>query len=160
MCNNTLPSLCHNVPTVKRRLHYLPTNVYPVFRDRAFNKTVCIKLLHLEDVTLFYVMDTTARYSAAHVVSSTAIQEAIYAFELNSVPQFWPPNAVHVDRVFQTEAFQPSISKQDIQLRPVPLGRHEKNMIVPCQGFICSIFARLRYADKTASAAVLVVQSV
>lgn len=99
-------------------------------------------------------------YSAAHVVTSTATNEAIYAFELIWISQFWPPDAVHADGVFHNEAFQSFLAKYDIQLRPVPPRRPKGNMIVTSHGVIRSIFVRLCHSNITESAAVLAIQSV
>lgn len=67
---------------------------------------------------------------------------------------------MHADGAFKTDAFQPFLSKYNIQLCPVPPRRHEKNMIEPLHGVIRCIFVRLRHADDSPSATVLAVQSV
>lgn len=67
---------------------------------RPFNKIVCLDHFYLEYVTSFHEMDVPIRFSAAHVVSSTNIAEAIYAFELIWVSQFWPREFIDADGAF------------------------------------------------------------
>lgn len=74
-------------------------------------------------------MDTATRFSTALVVSTTSIEEAMYAFKLIQILQFWPPEHIHADGAFHTDALIPLLLQYDIKLRPVPPRPHEKNMI-------------------------------
>lgn len=89
------------------------------FLDRTFNEVVCIDHFFLDDHILFHSMDSATRYSAAHIVSSTSMHDAIYSFECIWLSQFWPPGAIHADGAFQTEEFEQFLIKHDIMLRPV-----------------------------------------
>lgn len=128
--------------------------------DRFFNDLVCIDRFHLENVTLLHVMDVSTRFSAAHAVTSTSIEGAIYAFEMMWFSHFWPPGAVNADSAFQKEPFDNFLSSYDVQLRPVPPRRHQKNMIESRYGVVRSIFLRLRHADSNAPATVLAIRAV
>lgn len=78
-----LPSLVRNCSNCK------PFSAPPLNRrvsvsspDRSFNNVICVDHSFLERVTLFHIMDIVTRFSAAHVVATTNIEEALYAFEL------------------------------------------------------------------------------
>lgn len=115
--------------------------------DREFNTVVCVDHFFLDDHVLFHIMDTSTRYSAAAIVSSTNLTEAIRAFETLWISQFWAPQSVHADGAFQQPKFVDYLARHAISIRPVPPRRHQKNMIEPRHGSIRAIFLRLRQHD-------------
>lgn len=50
---------------------------------------------------MLHVMDVASRFSAPHIVASTAILKPVYVFELLWKFQFRPLDAVHADDAFQ-----------------------------------------------------------
>ena len=56
--------------------------------DRNFNDVVCLDHFYLDEMVIFHAMDTASRFSAGHVVSSTSLEEAVYAFEISWLSQF------------------------------------------------------------------------
>lgn len=99
--------------------------------DWSFNDVVGLAHFHLGNMTLFHGIYVATRFIAAHVVLSTAMNSAIYDFELIWISQFWLPGAVHADGAFQTEPFKPLQFHCNIQIRPIPTLHHQKNMIEP-----------------------------
>lgn len=75
----------------------------------------------LDDVTLFHMMDVASRFSVAHAVITTSLDEAIYAFEALRISQFWPPNSVHADGAFHHDSFKALLNKYDINRVPYRL---------------------------------------
>lgn len=82
--------------------------------NRQLNEVVCVDHFHLDNVTLFHVMDTATRLSAAHVVKSTKLEEAVLAFEACWLSQFWTPMAVHGDAAFSKGAFRSMLQHYEI----------------------------------------------
>lgn len=105
--------------------------------DLVLNDIVCVDHFRLENVTLLHVMDMATRFSAAHFVTSTAINSAIYPFKHVWISQPWPPDAVHVDRAFHNEKLKISVVRYNTQIRLVATRRHRKDMIEPWHGVIC-----------------------
>lgn len=128
--------------------------------NRQINEVVCVDHFHLDSVTLLHAMDTATRYSAAFVVESTSLHEAVLGFESCWLSPFWPTTAVHVDSAFWKGSFLDMLKLYDIELRPVPPNRHQKNMLEARHGPIRSIFIRLCHANPTTSAKILAIRAV
>lgn len=86
-------------------------SVYISSLDQSFNDVVCMDHMVLEYLTLCHATDVATRFSATHVVTSTNLIEAIFAFELLRVSQFWPPDVIHADGAFQTDLFKPLLKR-------------------------------------------------
>lgn len=70
-------------------------------RHRQFNKVVCVGHYYLDEVCLFYVMDTHTTHSATHICHTTSLSEAVAAFEDVWLRLFWCRDAEHADQAFQ-----------------------------------------------------------
>lgn len=99
--------------------------------DRVFNDAVCIDHFFPVEMLVLNVMDTPTRYSAGRVVSYGKLEDALYAFEMGWLLNFWPPNYVHADGVFRKEPFITMLNQHDVLMSPVPTRGHQKNMIEP-----------------------------
>ena len=128
--------------------------------NRQLNEVVCVDHFHLDDVTLFHCMDTATRFSAAYVVDSTALDEAVIGFETCWLSQFWPPDAIHADSAFCKGEFAEMLKIYDIKIRAVPPNRHQKNMLEPRHGPIRSIFIRLKNSSPDTSQKILALRAV
>lgn len=64
---------------VKQPLGMRPVSLSRISRN--FNEVVCIDHLHLNDVTVFHVMDSATRYSTGSVVSDRTPESAIHELE-------------------------------------------------------------------------------
>ena len=114
--------------------------------SKEFNEVVCIDHLYLDEIRLTHCMDVVSRYSAAHVVSTATLKDAIVAFEACWVSQFWHPDSIRADTAFMLGDFKKYTEQLGIPLLPVPPGRHSKNAIESKHNIIRSIFIRLKEA--------------
>lgn len=78
--------------------------------------------------TLLHMMDVATRFSAAYVVISTALDEAIIGFESCWLALFWSPSSIQGDRASE----KPQVIEFVQQMlagtfRPVPPRLHQKN---------------------------------
>lgn len=128
--------------------------------DRAFNSVLCIDHFHLQDNLMFHMMDSATRYSAAHVVSTTALEEVKYGLQSIWFAQFWPPASIHADGAFDNDDFSKFLRRFEIDLRPVPPRRHQKNPIESRHAVIRAIYLRIRHADPDGVDALAAIQSV
>lgn len=117
--------------------------------SKNFNEIVCVDHLYLEEVLMAHYMDLVSRYSAAYIVSSTQLNEAVLGFEAAWVGQFWYPDSIQVDKAFQVGEFKSYADKLGIQIRPVPPGRHSRNPIESKHNIIRSVYLRLKEAAGT-----------
>lgn len=114
--------------------------------SKSFNEVLCVDHFNLDDVLMAHFMDLISRYSAAYIVSSTNLYDAVLGFEAAWVGQFWYPDSIQADKAFQVGDFKQYADKLDIQIRPVPPGRHSKNPIESKHNIIRSIYLRLKEA--------------
>lgn len=56
--------------------------------SRNFNEAVCVDHFYLESVSFLHCMDMATRFSAAFVVKSMTLEEAIFEFESCWLSQF------------------------------------------------------------------------
>ena len=117
--------------------------------SKEFNVILCIDHLYLDGIRLTHCMDLVFRYSAAHVVSTATLTEAIIAFEACWVSQFWYPDCIRADTAFLLCEFKKYTENMGIPLQPVSPGRHSKNAIESKHNIIPSIFIRLKEAAGT-----------
>ena len=117
--------------------------------SKGLNNLVCVDHFFLNGITIFHAMDTVTRFSAAQVVSSTSLEEAVLAFETCWVAQFGYPDAIQGDDAFMKGAFMDFMNAFDITARPVPPGRHHKNPIESKHKVIRSIFLRLNESSDS-----------
>lgn len=137
-----------SLPNRAFRSHYWTYNLVGLCMDTS-----------LRGVTLCHAMHVATRCSAAHVVSTYTIEDAIYAFRLIWISQFWPPEHIHADGTLQTDALTPLLLPYHNKLRPVPPRRNEENMIEPRQGVIRSIFLCLRHANPDSNVSLCAIQA-
>lgn len=105
---------------------------------------VCLDHFHVESVKLFHAMDSATHYSAALVVESTALSDAIYTFGTCLLSHFWIPDSRHADKAFHLDGLREFLSAFDSSLRPVPPRQYKNNLIKPHHGVIRSIFLQLK----------------
>lgn len=116
-----------------------------------FNEVVCVDHFYLDGVQLLHCMDTATRCSAAFVVSSTALDDAVFGFENCWVNQFWLPESIHGDKAFAVGKFKQYMDERSISFRLVPPNLHSKNPLESKHGVIRSIFLKLRNAEPDVS---------
>lgn len=126
----------------------------------SFNETLCMDHFFLDAITLFHTMAVAMRFSAAQVVSTTSSEEAMYAFELICISKFWPPEHITADGFFQTDALTSHLPCYEINLKPLPPRRHEKNMIEPRLVMIRLIFLRVLHSNPDFNASLCFIQAV
>lgn len=90
-----------------------------------------------------HVMDTSATYRAGLFCDDRSMQSVINAFEIVSLPPFWPPTVVQGDQVFNTVEFKEFLANRSFQYQFSPPRRHSKNVLESNQGVIRSIYNRL-----------------
>ena len=109
-----------------------PSGMRPVSlrtMSRGFNDVVCVDHMDLAKATLFHVMDAVSRYSSGCVVDTPNMEPAIDAFDSTWISQFWSPGAVVADKAFQNSEFTEYLQAQHIKIHPIPLRRHNKNVL-------------------------------
>lgn len=123
--------------------------------NRQINDVMCFEHMHLEVVRLFHEMNTATCFSAAHVLESTRLEEAVFAFESCWIFQFWLLCSVHTNSALCKGVFTDMLELYGIRLRPVPPYRHQNHMLEPPYGPIRSIFIRLGHAEPSFPARLL-----
>lgn len=88
--------------------------------NREFNDVVFIDHLWLDEICLLHVMDSYSRFSIAQPVQSTALSQAVVAFENLWISHFWPPSSVQGDLAFRFPEFIDFLNQYNISFRPVP----------------------------------------
>ena len=116
--------------------------------NREFNSVVCIDHLHLDDNRVFHIMDASSRYSAGDVVDTTAMKQAIASFESLWISPFWTPKTVLYDQAFENGEFKNYLESHDIEIRPIPPRRHNKNVIESKHRIIRDVYLRLKSDTK------------
>ena len=142
---------CHVVDTPAGRR---PVSLSTISRE--FHDTVAVDHYHLDGLNIFHCMDVSTRYSAGAVVESTAMTEAIEEFETTWIKPFWSPGAVQGDKAFDNATFREYLLAHDIDFRPVPPRRHNKNAIESRNRILRNIYMRLRHANPTISPKLLI----
>lgn len=99
-------------------------------------------------------------FSATHVVQSSGLEEAVFAFGSWWLSQFWLPDSVHADTAFFKSKFENMSKKYDVKIRRVPPNRLQKNMLEPIHGPIIAIYIQLRHEDATTSPSVQYIRAV
>lgn len=105
-------------------------------------------------------MDMTTMYSAAQIVQSTFLDQAILGFESAWIFQFWMAEGVQADSAFCELAFQKYLDKHNVSLGPVPRQRHSPNPLECKHGIIRSIFLKLRIGEPNVNNEVHALRSV
>lgn len=105
---------------------------------------------------MLHTMDAASRYSAAAVVKSTSIREAVlreavHAFDSSWLGQLWPPDAVLGDQAFNKGEFEQYLTQLQVETKPIPARSHNKNVAESKHNFISSIFLRLKGPDTDQS---------
>jgi len=111
--------------------------------SRSFNELVCIDHVHLNEMRVIHMMDATTRYSVGAVVPDTSMKNAIINFESLWISPFWEPKAVQFDQAFDNSIFKNYLLKHDIEGRPIPARRHNKNVLESKHRVIRDVFLRL-----------------
>jgi len=119
--------------------------------NRSFNELVCVDHLHLNHMRVFHIMDATTRYSVGAVVPDTSMKNAMLLFESLWISAFWEPKAVQFDQAFDNSIFKTYLEKHNIEARPIPARRHNKNVLESKHKVIRDVFLRLveNYGDDT-----------
>lgn len=107
---------------------------------RNFNEIVCVDQFHLDRVHFLHCIDAAMRYSAAHVVGCTALDEAVFVFEACWLQQFWLPKSVQGDKAFATGGFKNYMDEPSISFRLVPFKTHSNNPAESKHGVMGSFF--------------------
>ena len=116
--------------------------------SRQFNDLVCIDHLHLENNRVFHVMDSHTRYSSGMVVQSLTMTEAIKVFECQWMSQFWAPKCILFDPAFDNDEFLNYAHTYDIETKPIPPRRHNKNVIESKHKIIRDIYLRIKHSNE------------
>lgn len=109
----------------------------------SFNEIICISHFYLAHTSLFYVIDSTIWCFTWAVFDSLSMSDDVLAFESGWLGQFCPSTAVLGDQTFNNEVLTTYLSSLNIEFKPVPLRRHEKNTPESKHGPIRSGFLRL-----------------
>lgn len=112
--------------------------------SRDFNCVVCVDHFFLDAHCVFHLMDSVARYSAGDVVSDVSMKTAIPVIESQWISPFWTPKAILFDPAFDNEPFREYLGNHDIEPRPIPPRRHNKNVIESKHRIIRDIYLRLK----------------
>ena len=128
--------------------------------SRDLNDVVCVDHLHLDDITVFHIMDAATRYSSGAVVESKSISECSYQFEQNWIAQFWSPHTVVGDKAYDCEECLSYRSGFGSKFRLVPRQRHNKNPMESKHKVIRDIFIRLKSANQDKSSSLLAQQAI
>lgn len=122
--------------------------------SRTFNDTVCVDHLFLDSMPVFHIMDSTSRYSVGAVVESTGMEHAVEVFESLWLSPFWNPHVVLCDQAFNNEIFSSFLRVDDIELRPLPPRRHNKNVLESKHKVIRDIYIRIKHHNSQTSSKV------
>ena len=98
----------------------------------------------LGNLRICHMMDATTRYSAGIVVPDTGMQTAIEALDPLWISSFWAPISIQYDQVFDINEFNEFFALHDINSRPIPARRHNKNVIESKHKIIRDIFLRIK----------------
>lgn len=112
--------------------------------SRSFNEVVCVDHMFLDQHCVMHIMDTASRYSVGAVVQDTSMREAILVFDAHWLTPFWTPLTVAYDRAFKNSIFAEYLRQQDIEARPLPPRRHNKNVLESKHKIIRDVFIRLK----------------
>lgn len=96
--------------------------------NRQLNEVQCVDHFHLDDVTLSHCMDTATRYSAAYVVESAALNDAVIEFESCWLSQFLRLQAIHADYAFCNGDLAEMLKVCDIKLHEAQPSLHKKEL--------------------------------
>lgn len=119
--------------------------------NRELNEMVCVDHLFLEGTRVFHIMDSYSRYSAGDVVDTTAMHHAVSIFESMWITPFWTPSTVLFDQAFDNDEFKSYLDSHDIENRPIPARRHNKNVIESKHRIIRDIYLRLKSDSENTS---------
>lgn len=112
--------------------------------SRNFNDVVCVDHYHLDGNRIFHIMDSVARYFVGDVVQEMNMSTAIPLFQSLWVSAFWEPKVVFYDSAFDNSEFTMYLESHDIECRPLPPRRHNKNLIASKHRVIRDVFIRLK----------------
>ena len=112
--------------------------------NRSFNDIVCIDHFHLGNLRMCHIVDASTRYSAGIVVPDTGMQTAIEAFDLLWISLFWAPISIQFDQAFDKKEFNEFLALHGINARPIPAGRHNKDVIESKHKIIRDIFLHIK----------------
>ena len=88
---------------------------------------------------------SSLRYSTGDVVDTMSMSDAINLFESLWTTPFWTPKTVLYDPAFNNTEFTDFLSAHDIEHRPIPTRRHNKNVIESKHRIIRDIYLRLKH---------------
>lgn len=111
--------------------------------NRSFDEMDCTNHFYLDHISLFHVMNFTARYSFCAVVSTFSMCSAVQAFESCWPEWFWSPAAEVGDQAVNNNVFTSYLSSLDIEFKSIPPRHHNKNVLEAEHGAIRSILLRL-----------------
>lgn len=116
--------------------------------NRCFNDVVTVVHIFMGHGTLLHMMDVVTQFSAAYVGASTALGEAIIAFESCWLASFWPLSSIQGDKAFNKIHFTKFVQHIiGATFCPVPPRRNRRNPIESGHGVICSTFLQLQHAN-------------
>ena len=110
--------------------------------DSAFNDTVYIDHMYLDDMKVFHVMDMHSRYLSCMITRSTNMSESIVAFQCFWLNAHWTTRVVRADPAFLTGEFSTFSEQNGFELSVIPTRRHNKNTLEPNHGIIRAIYSR------------------
>ncbi len=113
--------------------------------NRSFNEVVCIDHMHSNNFRVCHVKDTTTRYSFGSIVDDTNMSSVIQVIESQWISHFWAPESMQFDQAFDNSEFKRYFSSYDIECRPIPARRHNKNALESKHRIIRDILLLLNY---------------
>ena len=119
--------------------------------NQSFNKVVCIDHFHLGILCICHIMDATTRYSAGAVLNDTGMDAAIGFLDSHWISPFWVPESIKFDQAFANKVFNDFLSLHDINPRPIPARRHNKNVIESKHKIIRDILLRIAANNEAIS---------
>lgn len=146
---------CPDCTIVKQPLGMRPVSHSRMSRD--LNDVVCLDHLHLEDLTVFHIMDSATTYSTGSVVSNKTPATAIK--ELESA-WFWSPHTIVGHTAFDCDEFKTHLAEHNVKLRRVSRQRHNKNAIESKHNIIRNVFLRLQSACPDKDKGLLGIQAI
>ena len=112
--------------------------------NRLFNETICIDHCHLGNIRMFHIIDASGRYSTETAVPDTGMEAAVEFLDSHWISPFWAPSSIQFDQAFDNKEFKRFPSLHDINARPIPARRHNKNFTESKHKIVRDIFRRIK----------------
>ena len=88
------------------------------------------------------------------------MKSVLCVLDANCISPFWAPNAIQYDLAFNDHEFKDFLSTFDMQTRPIPARRHNKNIFKSKHKIIREIFLRIKENSETVSDTIAAQQAI